>query len=124
MPQYNNTVKNENTFYTNTKILGTYGLVTDTTIPEITLKNFKTEQWVTHFKTLKVKIADKQSGINSYRAEIDGKWALMEYNVKTGLLTYNLSDRRFDNAKHNLKIVVTDNVGNKNTLNSIFYRKK
>ena len=117
-------VKNENTFYTNTKILGTYGLVTDTTIPEITLKNFKTEQWVTHFKTLKVKIADKQSGINSYRAEIDGKWALMEYNVKTGLLTYNLSDRRFDNAKHNLKIVVTDNVGNKNTLNSIFYRKK
>lgn len=123
-PQYNKTVKKENTFYTNTKTLGTYGLVTDTDIPEITLKNFKTEQWVTHFKTLKVKIADKQSGINSYRAEIDGKWALMEYNVKTGLLTYNLSDRKFDNAKHNLKIVITDNVGNINTLNSIFYRKK
>jgi len=123
-PTYVKTVKKDSTFYTSTKTLGKFSLLTDNEIPTIKLKNFKDGQWVTHFKTLQVKIADNESGIKSYRAEIDGEWILMEYNVKNGVLTYNLSDKKFVEAKHKFKVTVTDNVGNTNTVSATFYRKK
>lgn len=121
---YQTTVKKENTFYTTTKNLGSYTLKSDTVKPSIKLHNIKNEQWLTHFKTLQVKIADNGTGINTYRGEIDGKWILMEYNVKNGLLTYNFSDKTFTEAKHTLKVVVTDNVGNSSELIATFFRKK
>jgi murein DD-endopeptidase MepM/ murein hydrolase activator NlpD len=121
---YQTTVKKENTFYTTTKNLGKYTLKKDTINPSIKLHNIKNEQWLTHFKTLQVKISDKDSGVKSYRGEIDGEWILMEYNVKNDLLTYNFSDKNFTEAKHELKVVVIDNVGNQSELKSTFFRKK
>lgn len=121
---YQTTVKKETTFYTSTKTLGKFTLATDNTKPSIRLKNIKNEQWLTHFKTIQLTVSDKQSGIKSYRGEIDGKWILMEYDAKKGTLTYNLNDKAFAEAKHQLKVVVTDNVGNSNTLNTTFFRKK
>ena len=122
--QYEKTVKKDSTFYTSTKKLGKFTLLSDTEKPKVTLHNFKNEQWLSHFKTLKIKIADKESGIKSYRGEIDGKWILMEYNVKKSVLTYDFNDKKFVNAKHNLKVTVVDNVGNTQVLNSTFFRKK
>jgi hypothetical protein len=121
---YQPTVEKDATFYTLTKKLGNYKLMTDSIAPVIKLKNFNNKQWLTHYKTLQVKISDEGSGIKKYRGEIDGLWILMEYNVKKGLLTYNLSDKKFDMAKHQLKLTVTDNVGNKTILNATFFRKK
>jgi len=121
---YVKTVKKDTTFYTSTKKLGDFKLAADNKKPEIKLYNIKDGQWLSHFKVLKVKIADEDSGIKSYRGEIDGKWILMEYNVKNGMLTYNFSDKTFSNAKHSLKIIVEDNVGNTSILNSTFFRKK
>lgn len=118
------TVKKETTFYTTTKNLGNYKLEKDSIKPSIKLHNIRNEQWLTHFKTLQVKITDYGSGIKSYRGEIDGKWILMEYNVKKGLLTYNFNDTIFTEAKHKLNIIVTDNVGNSSELITTFYRKK
>jgi len=123
-PQYQTTVKKEKTFYTSTKKLGKFTLQKDTIQPRVSLKNIKNEQWLTHFKTLEVKIADNESGIKSYRGEIDGEWILMEYNVKKGMLVYEFNDKTFTTAKHHLKVIVTDNVGNTNTLNATFFRKK
>lgn len=122
--QYESTVKKNSTFYTSTKKLGNFTLLKDVERPKISLYNFKNEQWLTHYKTLKIKIKDGESGIKSYRGEIDGKWILLEYNVKNGILTYNFNDKKFTTAKHGLKIVVTDNVGNTNTTNATFFRKK
>jgi len=122
--QYETTVKKDTTFYTSTKKLGNFTLAKDSIQPKIGLKNFKNEQWLTHFKTLKIKISDTNSGVKSYRGEIDGEWILLEYNVKNGILTYNLSDKKFTTAKHSLKVSVTDNVGNTSTLNATFFRKK
>ena len=122
--QYETTVKKDSTFYTSTKKLGAFKLETDIEKPKVKLHNFKNEQWLTHYKILKVKIADTKSGIKSYRGEIDGKWILMEYNVKKGVLTYNFNDQIFTTAKHKLKVTVTDNVGNKKTINATFFRKK
>ena len=121
---YVKTVKKTATFYTTTKKLGNFALLSDTIKPSIHLKNFKDKQWLTHYKVLEVRIDDDASGIKSYRGEIDGKWVLMEFNVKRNLLTYNLNDKKFTKAKHHLKIEVTDNAGNTNTLNSTFFRKK
>jgi len=121
---YETTVKKDVTFYTSIKKLGNFRLLTDKINPEIKLHNFKNEQWLTHFKTLKFKISDTESGIKSYRGEIDGEWILLEYNVKNGILTYDFKDKEFTTAKHNIKVTVTDNVGNLTTINANFFRKK
>ncbi len=120
---YENTVKRDSTFYTSTKKLGNFMLQTDTMNPKITLSNFKNEQWLTHSETLKFKITDYESGINTYRGEIDGEWILLEYNVKNGTLTYDFNDKVFTTAKHNVKVTVTDNAGNSTTTNANFFRK-
>lgn len=121
---YETTVKKEATFYTTTKSLGDFTLVSDTKEPIIQLVNFKDAQWLTNFNELKIKITDDESGIKSYKGEIDGEWILLEYDPKKDLLVYNLNDKIFTTAKHNLKITVTDNVGNLTTLNTTFFRKK
>tara|TARA_R110001583_G_scaffold77623_4_gene211241 strand:- start:32581 stop:34248 length:1668 start_codon:yes stop_codon:yes gene_type:complete len=121
---YETTVKKDSTFYTSIKKLGEFTLISDTINPKVKLHNFKNEQWLTHYKNLEIKISDTESGIKSYRGEIDGKWILLEYNVKRGILTYNFNDKAFTLAKHKLKVTVTDNVGNTNTINTSFFRKK
>jgi len=121
---YTKTVKKDSTFYTSTKKLGKFTILKDTIKPNVLLHNFRDEQWVTHFSELKIRISDYESGIKSYRGEIDGKWILLEYEPKKGMLTYNLSDRKFESAKHLLKIEVRDNVGNSEFIEATFYRKK
>jgi len=121
---YQSTVKKETTFYTSTKTLGNFTLLSDTIPPKVSPHSFVNEQWLTYVDALQVKISDKESGINSYRGEIDGEWILMEYNVKTGVLTYNLNDKKFVKAKHELTVIVKDNVGNATTLNATFFRKR
>jgi murein DD-endopeptidase MepM/ murein hydrolase activator NlpD len=123
-PQYVSTSKKENKFYTSTKKMGRFALVSDTEKPVVTLKNIKDGQWITHYDDLIVDIEDEDSGIKSYRGEIDGKWILMEYNVKKGTLTYDLNDRQFTEAEHTLTVEVVDNAGNTNVLTATFYRKK
>lgn len=121
---YETTYKKSTTFYTSIKKLGKFTLLTDNEPPKISLYNFKNDQWISNHTNIKVKISDKDSGIKSFRGEIDGQWILMEYDVTTGLLTYNLNTITYTTAQHQLKIVVIDNVGNLNTLEATFYRKK
>lgn len=120
---YESTVKRDSTFYASTKRLGKFTLLYDREPPTVQLYNFKDNQWLTNHEKLQVKIFDYKSGINTYRAEINGQWILMEYDVATGLLTYNFKDKVFADSKHELKVVVTDNVGNSNTLTATFFRK-
>ncbi len=121
---YVNTKRKPNKLYTLSKYLGNYTLASDTKKPMIKPMNFKNGQWLSNKKRLKVYIKDDLTGIKSYRATIDGKWILMEYEPKTGLLFYNFSDKKFTTAKHELKIVVKDKVNNTNTYIATFYRKK
>ena len=72
---------------------------------------------------MKVKINDKVSGIKNYRATLNERWILMEYDTKTQLLTYDFEDQTITEIENNLKIIVTDNVGNSSTFESVFYRK-
>jgi hypothetical protein len=123
-PNYQNTRKKKNKFYTTTKTLGKYTLITDNQKPTIFLKNFKDQQWITKNNKIIVKIADKGTGIKSYRATLDGQWVLMEYDLKKRQIVYDFKDRKLVGAKHNLEVIVEDNVGNTNTLKATFYKKQ
>ena len=48
---------------------------------------------------------------------------LFEYEPKRKLLTYDFSDKVFEQAKHELELEVEDNVGNKSIYKTIFFRK-
>ena len=122
-PRYQNTRKRDSTFFTTTKYLGDYALLTDSIPPSIDVLYFKDKQWISNFETLQVKIDDEGSGIKNYRAFIDNEWVLMEYNHKKKILTYNFNDKKLVGSKHIFKLVVSDNVGNTNTVSTTFYRK-
>ena len=47
----------------------------------------------------------------------------MEYDYKKNTLIYDFNDRVVNDTKNNLKIIVTDNVGNSSTFETTFYRK-
>jgi len=120
---YVSTKRKGNTLYTSSKSLGEFTLNSDTWSPSIKPVGFKESQWLTKFKTLQVKIYDKGTGIKSFRGEIDGKWILMKYNPKKGILTYNFSDKILEGTTHTLKVIVTDNVNNSTTFTTSFNKK-
>ena len=89
-------------------------IVADTNTPIITGINIYPGKNITTQKTIKLTIEDKESGIKSYRGEIDGNWILMEYDYKRKLLTYDMSDTLIKKGKHQLTLKVLDKVGNQN----------
>ena len=103
--------------------MGDFTLARDSVAPKISPFNFRTNQWLSNFKFIEVKISDDFSGIKSYKGSINGQWALFEYEPKRKLLTYDFSDKVFEEAKHELKLEVEDNVGNRSIYKTIFFRK-
>ncbi len=122
-PAYTYTKRKGNLLSASTKTLGTYTLAIDTIKPSISPINFKDGQWLSKYRYLKIKIDDDLSGISNYRATVNGKWILMEYDYKTKTLTYDFNDEVINETKNNLKVIVTDNVGNNSTFEALFYRK-
>ena len=122
-PSYVSTYKRGATFTTRTRNLGTYTLTKDTIAPKIRSKNFKKKQWLNNYRYLSLYISDDLSGIDTYSATLNGKWILMEYEPKKSTLIYNFDDNILDEKQYELKVVVTDNVGNKTTYETSFYRK-
>ena len=108
---------------TKVKDMGNFTLARDSVAPKISPSNFRPNQWLSKLKNIKVNISDDFSGIKSYRGTINGKWVLFEYEPKRKLLTYDFSDKVFEQAKHELELEVEDNVGNKSIYKTIFFRK-
>ena len=108
---------------TKVKDMGNFTLARDSVAPKISPSNFRPNQWLSKLKYIKVNISDDFSGIKSYRGTINGKWVLFEYEPKRKLLTYDFSDKVFEQAKHELELEVEDNVGNKSIYKTIFFRK-
>ncbi len=120
---YTSTKKRGNILTARTKYLGNYTLGIDAEKPKIKAINFKNNSWLSKYRYLKVKISDGITGVKNYRATLNGRWILMEYDTKTETLTHDFNDGVVTDTKNNLKIIVTDNVGNSSTFESIFYRK-
>ncbi|MEM9680248.1 MAG: M23 family peptidase, partial [Bacteroidota bacterium] len=122
-PSYVSTTKKGNMLSARTKAFGTYTLAMDTIAPTIKPINFQDKKWLSKYRYLKVKIDDDLSGISNYRATVNGKWILMEYDYKTGMLVHDFNDNVVNETKNNLKVIVTDNVGNSSTFEATFFRK-
>ena len=122
-PSYSPTKRKGNTLSTYTKDLGTYVLARDTIAPTIKAVNFKDGSWLSKYRYLKIKIDDEGTGVSNYRATVNGKWILMEYNYKKDMLTYDFNDAVVTETKNKLKVIVTDNVGNSTTFETTFFRK-
>ena len=122
-PIYQNTSRSGTTLEASVSALGNYGIFFDDVPPTISMRQPVEGQWYSKAKKLKVTIKDKESGIADYRATINGRFILMEYDYKTNRLTYDFSDAIIDEAAHNLKVVVLDNAGNSTTFERLFYRK-
>ena len=96
----------------------------DTIAPTIVPKNFKDGQWISKNTTLEIKIEDKETGISSYRATLNGKFILTEYDYKKDVLVYDFEDQVTTESENNLQLIVVDNVGNSATFEATFFRKQ
>ena len=122
-PSYIYTNRKGDSLVGRTNNLGTFALESDNDKPKITPVNFSNDKWISKENFLKIKISDNLSGISNYRATINGKWILMEYEYKSDMLTYDFDDKVISETKNNLKLIVTDNVGNSSTFEATFFRK-
>jgi hypothetical protein len=121
---YNYTKLKENTFTTYTKNWGKFVLVSDTIAPTVkSIKNIE-GKWVSDKKTLEFTINDELSGIKSYDGYINGNWILLEYDYKTKKMFHNFDDGIVSEGKNDLKVVVTDNVGNSTIFETQFFRSQ
>jgi len=122
-PYYQRTYKKGTKLTTKTRTFGTYAIATDTIAPVITPINFSDGKWISKNKTLKLKAEDVHSGVSSYRATLNGKFILTEYDYKKDVLVYDFDDNVVSDTENNLKVIVIDNVGNSTTFEATFFRK-
>jgi hypothetical protein len=111
----------DNFFITNTKSLGKYFLDYDTIKP--TIKKIGKNKTIDKNQKLGYLINDEKTGIRKYKAYINDKWALFEYEPKKNYIQFKPDN--FINLKNenNLLIEIEDMVGNVTIYQEIFYFK-
>jgi len=123
-PEYFTTYKKGDLFSIRTKDLGKFLLMTDTIAPKIFRPNFSEGSALNQSDTLSVHISDELSGIKEYNAYLNGKWILMDYDYKIKLLTHHFSDAVYEEGKNELKVVVSDKMGNSTIFETHFFKSK
>ena len=97
-------------YIANVRNLGQYTVVADLTRPEVVAQ--KPELWVKN-GTVVFKISDKESGIASYRVELDGVFSPFEYDAKRSRLSSRVADLPLVKGRlHRLAVMVSDHCGN------------
>ena len=98
-----------------TRNMGEFTIKIDSVAPSVKASNFKDGQSVKDLKSLRFKITDDMTGIETYDIYLDEVWVLGKYDAKNALLYYEF-DEKMNVGTNNVKVVVTDGVGNKKTL--------
>lgn len=92
---------------------GKFFLGIDTIPPSITAPALISGIDLSGRKEIRIRIKDDFSGIKSYEPEIDGKWALFEYDPKNTALIYSFDPKYLTKGtKHTLSLKVSDNRDN------------
>ncbi len=89
--------------------LGKFTLMKDEDAPKIT-------ELSRNENTVRFRIRDEQSGIQEFRAEIDGKWLLMNYDAKRRIIWAERRDKT-KALKGDFSLKVKDNAGNESIIN-------
>ena len=102
--------------------LGIYAIGIDTVAPEVYPVRFHDGATLGRNDELKISVNDDFSGIGEYKAFIDGKWALFEWDPKNSLLVYKPDEDYISpGSKHSLELKVRDNRDNESVLQLEFY---
>lgn len=86
---------------------GDFTILTDTVPPSIT-------RIYANNQAVRFRISDNLSGIASYEANINGKWLLLNYDAKTGIIVSERLNSK-ELLKGDFELTVTDQAGNKKT---------
>ena len=121
---YYSTKRYKNSFTIYTKYLGDYKLIKDGVPPKIKSDKRIGGKWISNLNELKFTISDELSGIKSYDGYLNGNWILLEYEPKTKKLIHRFSDSIVAEGKNDLKVVITDNVGNSTIFETHFFRSQ
>ena len=121
---YYNTKRYKNSFTIYSKYLGDYKLIKDGKPPKIKSDKRIGGKWISNLNELQFSISDQLSGIKNYDGYLNGKWILLEYESKTKKLIHRFSDGIVTEGKNDLKIVITDNVGNSTIFETQFFRSQ
>jgi hypothetical protein len=100
---------------------GNFCIIADTINPIVKGVNIYPGKKLNTQTSIKCTIEDKESGIDNFRSEIDGKWILMEYDYKRKLLTFDIP-KDFKTGKHTFKLTVSDKLKNKKIYTAEFFR--
>ena len=97
-----------------TRDFGKYIITADTIPPQVKPQSFRSGSKYNTGQTITFKVEDDLSGMQSYDAYIDDQWALLQYDAKSGTLSYTMDAARLAKGKqHSLKIIVTDGKNNR-----------
>lgn len=99
-----------------TRTMGEYTIKIDSAAPKVSASNFKDGQSVKALKSLRFKISDDMTGVDTYNIYLNDAWVLGQYDAKNALLYYEFDDR-IKAGTNKVKVVVTDGAGNTKTLN-------
>ncbi|MFY0481999.1 M23 family metallopeptidase [Flavobacterium sp. PLA-1-15] len=121
---FNFTKIKDSVFTSYTKNLGKFVLAKDTTAPRITPVNIKEGKWLSNQSNLKLTISDNLSGIKTFSGYLNGKWVLFEYDYKTKTIVHEFEEKFLAEGRNDLKVVVTDNVGNSTIFETHFFRSQ
>ena len=113
-----------NTFSCKTRSFGKFTLAKDTTAPKISISKPIEGKWITSQKSVNLTISDDLSGIKTFNGYLNGKWVLFEYESKARRITHVFKDEFLLDGANNLKVVVTDNVGNSTIFETQFNRSQ
>ena len=118
---YINSKKDDSYIYANISSLGKYIISRDTIKPEIKPINFKQNSNISDRSSIRLRLKDDVSGIKSYNAFLNGKWALFEYDPKSNLIFHKISDNIINKGENILLINFQDGVGNKGVYRATLY---
>ena len=118
---YNSTYRKDSIFSSKVKTLGKYKLVTDTLAPKISMSKPIEGKWVSQ-NVIQLQISDSGSGIKTYNGYLNGKWVLFEYDNKNNTISHYFNDEFLLNGTNELKVIVTDAMGNSATFETQFSR--
>ena len=121
---YNYTFLQGTTLSCKTKNLGEFTLAKDTIAPKISMIKSIQNKDISNQKQLKLTVSDELSGIKTINGYLNDNWILLEYESKLKRLTYEFKEQHIFNGNNNLKVIVTDNVGNSATFETQFIKNQ
>ena len=106
----------DNGFVThNVRRFGTFAVLLDTVAPEIRPVNVRNNIIPATQNVITFRITDDFSGIGTYRATINGRWFLMEFDAKSDTLRGTLEHTDLPRGEHDFELIVTDRRNNRTT---------